>query len=280
MEDEHTVGADAALGCARANERIAAFAAGEEDPAEERALHAHLGECASCRDTYESALLIASKIGRGARRGSAARASRELPLPKRRPVLFPQALFSRAPFPGAPGAPRAREGRRRRWGVLLTLATALVLLAWVLSGAEQATARFALLAGEAKLGATSVLAGAPAEALRGQWCATGPDSRARLEVGPTVLELGPRTRLLLEDPRACRVRLESGWLEFVGPCTVTSLSGVVSTDAGRGTLRILPAGLEVTCRLGSVRASNSFGVRALGPDETFVLATDGASVAP
>jgi ferric-dicitrate binding protein FerR (iron transport regulator) len=96
---------------------------------------------------------------------------------------------------------------------------------------------------------------------RGDWCAAGAGTRARITVAGTEVELGPGARVLVEDVDRARLRLAAGEVEIRGDGLLISPFGVIEVTAGRGRVRAGPGGLEVENLAGHVTLADGLGER-------------------
>jgi hypothetical protein len=165
------------------------------------------------------------------------------------------------------------RGRRAHLRLLLLPALALFLASVIWPMAGRNLPGLEVLAGQVDLDGR-VLAPADGRTAvhRGNWCATSRGSRALLTLGDTAVELAPDSRVLVEDDREGRLRLDAGELRVRGDCLVTSGWGVVLAEGAEGLLRAGPEGLEIEAISGTLTASDSRGEVTLGAGERGRLA--------
>jgi hypothetical protein len=244
----------AAGDCGQAGARLAAFLAGELSRAEQERLRGHLAGCPACRQRFEEAMSLAAHLNREPRRvrDLAARLERR------------RAQRSRA-LSGAMRLPGGDRGARLR--LLVLPALAIFLFTGLARGPREASTAVlepmagAVFLGKEQLGSTD----RTWDVVPGQQCSTGDEGRARLGLGPSFVELGPRTRLWLEDVDAARIRLGTGSLRVGGSATLTSRAGVVEVREGLATVRLGPEGLTVVALEGEAVVADSHGERRALP---------------
>lgn len=256
-------GADAGA-CERFRGSLGAYLAGRLEPGETRALREHAGRCAPCNELLRNDLLVAARMGRRLRREREDRERRERRSESRRLAV-------------AGATERARRPRRFALRLLLLPAVlfALLLNTSDLGLGRGATATFRPLRGTAHAGGEPVDLAGERRVRRGDWCGTDEDSGARLRSDALTVELGPSTWLLVEDPRAGRLRLERGELLVDGRGTVTSPLGVVVVGPGRARLTLAESALDVRALEGTVRTADAAGERELAPGQARRLPLDG-----
>ena len=240
--------------CAQAWRATQGFVTGEggRGAAErERKMRQHFESCGPCRDRYRGAVMTLAHIGRSRRRerGERERAERRQGL-RRMARQF--------------GMPRATSWFRTRTllypvlGILLVILVgrrpaAAAHLCWV-SGVVVAE-KLPLDAADSKAAVGS-----------GDWCRTGPQSRARLVTKTLSANLEELTWVALERARPTRLRMEGGAVHLVGSGMLITPKGLVELTSARARVD-LTQGLQVSCEAGSVRVSRAAGEHSLHAGE-------------
>ncbi len=235
--------------CDAARSRMRAFLSGDRPLAADRALRAHLDRCENCNQHYRESLLIAARVGR----------ERRL-LAERREREFDLALHH---LEGDDDVGRSKKMRRMR-AMVLPFAVLVALGAMFASTGAPSKLAIQLAKGRATVGARDLDVHAPSRSVeRGEWLTTFEDSEVALATDETRVTLGPNSRILVEDPKDLRFRLERGTLDVAGPCRICGSFGVVEVEKGSAGFSIREDRLVVDNRDAELRAVNAAGEHML-----------------
>jgi hypothetical protein len=244
--------------------RIAEFISGRLGRVELSAMRAHRKECAACDTEWRASMSTAADLRRRGRVSDEQREREERREHNRRLALE-----------GAFATPTRKNRRvhRARQRLILLPALAIVLMTVIYPLSRRSVARLEVLAGEVQLSYRTLGADESGIAVRrGDWFSTGEGTRARLTLGKAEFEVGPSSRVLVEDGSSGRARLEDGELSVNGDGLVTSSFGVVRFEDAEGIVRAVAGGFEVEGRVGSLVVMHSGGEETVGPGERTLLA--------
>lgn len=246
-----TPGVETDAACETARARVLRFLDGDRPLSEDRALRAHLERCETCNAHYRESLLFAARLGRERRLLLAARESRaEL----------------RAPVEERQGA------RLRRLRAMILPCALLVGLALLFTqNGVPRTVEGRLLAGRATTAGRDFDEHASRELLRGEWIETRADARLELRSQGTRLELHGGARLLVEEPRDVRFRIQLGRLDIEGPCSLRGAFGAIECLGGTASLTVDAERAELTSASAELDLVDSRGSRRVGPGESVAL---------
>ena len=258
--------ADPSTDCGRTPERVAHYLRGGLAGRERAEFRAHLAECASCEATYRESVCVATQLA-ARRRETRDKRERARAAARRRTMLVEGSLSRHGRLP--------RTRRNAHLRLILMPAFAVFLMMVIFPRAQAwGPQRVHLTEAEGLVRVSGLLVDEPVESRelsRGDWCAVGPEGRARLELGDTHIELAAGTLLLIEDSAQLRLRIDAGRIDIQGTCVVTAEEGVVEASGGSGHVAMRPEGLEVHTREGAWTAFTSRAEHALAAGETVLL---------
>jgi len=241
--------------CRKAWKRIGDFVAEGLLGAEHTALRAHLDACEECMEHYRAAVDATSRVGRQKRDRAELEAALE------RQERMHEAGYD-VPAPA----------RHTNWNRLRTIvypAFFIFIMVLVTRGPRFSDdAGVVLLAGEA-VAADSGLGADRLTIGRGDWCATGPASRVKLDVHEVTVMLGADTRVSLESLDPARLRLAAGSVDPQGTCTISTALGVVDFKQATGTLALHDWGLEIRMNTGFAIFTGASGEERIDAGESF-----------
>ena len=248
--------------CADAARLTAAFVNGGLERKAVRLLHSHLDTCEDCRINYRESLEAAGRLGAGLRESMKTPEGRENSLERNKRIVGLAAAVGkrkRSPF-----ALRA----------LLLTAGMVVAAGWMAkimdfpNPAEVYWVQGEVGVAEATLGSES----GGEQLVASNWCWTGANSRARIEVGDTVLELGSGTQVQLESRKKLNFRLRSGTLVVEGPCEVLTVKGAVRVHSGTASIGFEGRQLVIENSGGEVEYFSSMGSHTINSgDPPFIV---------
>lgn len=274
-----------ALACEGAERALRLHARGALDGSRAQALRAHLVLCPGCAAVYRATVEQRARLGRTLRGefpGSGAAPRHRVTPTEPALALGADERSGDGPLPEEPGAEgegaRGERARAARWR-RLRLRTVLMPLffAWLIlqvTGVGARPARMEVL--EAR-GLVSVAERpyaqyeGPPRLVRGAWCHTEDGSWARIAASGAKLELGAWTSVQAEQFDPPRVRLRAGELTVWGTASVVTWIGVIDLEAAEARVRLVPGGLELDCRAGTLSYVGPLGERRLGAGERTAL---------
>jgi len=216
----------------------------------------HLEACAGCAGAYHSAVNTAASIGRARRttRVQAERAARHERL---------QRIARSVRNPARGWAQRVR---------LMLLPSFFMFLIVYALGERPSTAGYTLtveageaLAGEELIGDER----RSASLVPGDWCATGPFSKASLTLHTATLQLAADTRLFVQGGVPERSYLARGQVQIKGSGVLVQHAGTLELEGGEVTLRVGPRVTYVSVHAGTATWTDASGARTLAPGATF-----------
>jgi len=241
--------AGAEIGCADSARLTAAFVNGGLERQAVRLLHSHLDTCEECRTDYRVSLEAAGRLGASLRESKLAPEGREDSTERNKRIVALAAAVGK------------RKKRPFALRALLLTAGMVFAAGWIAkmmdfpNPAEVFWVQGEVGVGEATLGSESE----GEQLIASNWCWTGANSRARVEVEDTVLDLESGTQVQLENRKKLKFRLRSGTLVADGPCEVLTIKGVVRIHSGVASISLRGRQLVVENRGGEVEYFSSMG---------------------
>ncbi|MCC6406752.1 MAG: hypothetical protein IT453_06285 [Planctomycetes bacterium] len=244
-------GQDGSVACEKARTRLQHFLGGDQPISEDRALRAHLERCETCNQHYRDSLLLTARIARERRLLRESREQRgELALPEE----------------------TVRTSKLRRFRAIVMPMALLAGLAFLFQFdgvARRVDGR--LLEGRATTAGRDFDAEVPRELVRGEWLETDAGSRLAVESEGTRLELLGGSRLLVEEPRDLRFRLQSGRVELDGPCSLRGAFGAIECLGGKASLEVEPGFALLQSDTAELELVDAGGTRRVAPGERVEL---------
>ena len=249
------------IGCEDAARLIAAFVHGGLGREPVQLLHRHLDSCAECKRNYRESLEAAGRLGASLRDSKQPRLERETSSERNKRIV----ALSHA----------ARKGKRRPFALRALMVTAgMIFLFSALSEmmiyAKPADVHW--LAGEVSVGPD--LIGSEADEvplIESNWCITGADSKARVLLEDTIVEMGSKTRLLLEDRKDHHFVMGTGRLVVDGPAEFLTPKGAVQVIEGLVTIELKAGVLTLKSGGGRLEYVSALGVQQVGPGDPALI---------
>ena len=130
-----------------------------------------------------------------------------------------------------------------------------------------ATVAGRVLAGRATVGGREFDAEVARDVQRGEWLETERDARLALESEGTRIELDGATRLLVEEPRERRFRLDGGSIAVEGACALRGEFGALDCRGGRARVTLAAGVLTLESETAELELVDSRGSQRVAPGE-------------